>query len=323
MKIINPLYDLAFKYLMQEERFAKKVLGVILDADVRTVELRQQESVFEDESRMLRVFRLDFKATICDSNGKESTVLIELQKSKFSTDIERFRNYLGMNYMSRPDKKGESENVAGEPLSRYQTESKGIYPIITIYILGYSLPDLPYLAVSVNRDVVNAVTKEKIETRSFFVEYLTHQAHIIQVNRLPEERRTKLEKFLTFFNQAWISDSDYILDLKDVPDEFSDIAQHLNAPLNDDQFRRNLELERQIEYEFYQKDQKLQMLKESLEKQREENMQKAFDLEKERLEKKNIANRLKETAKMLKDLNIPVEDIARKTGLRAEEIEKL
>jgi len=52
-------------------------------------------------------------------------------------------------------------------------------------------------------------------------------------------------------------------------------------------------------------------------------MQKAFDLEKERLEKKNIANRLKETAKMLKDLNVPVEDIARKTGLGAEEIEKL
>ncbi|TVQ19719.1 MAG: hypothetical protein EA361_00580, partial [Bacteroidetes bacterium] len=99
MKIINPLYDIAFKYLMQEERFARKVLSVILDSEVVSVSLNQQEAVYEDKSKLLRIFRLDFKAIIRDSSGKTSTVLIELQKSRFPTDIERFRNYLGMNYI--------------------------------------------------------------------------------------------------------------------------------------------------------------------------------------------------------------------------------
>lgn len=31
MKIINPLYDRAFKYLMENERLAKKVISVLLD----------------------------------------------------------------------------------------------------------------------------------------------------------------------------------------------------------------------------------------------------------------------------------------------------
>ena len=98
MKIINPLYDKAFKYLMENNKLAKKVLSVILDVEVTEVTLIKQETILPDERRGLTLFRLDFKAIIKEDDGRSKTVLIELQKSKYPTDIQRFRNYLGANY---------------------------------------------------------------------------------------------------------------------------------------------------------------------------------------------------------------------------------
>jgi len=50
MKIVNPLYDIAFKYLMENNRLAKKVLGVILETEVEELVLSQQETVFPEQS---------------------------------------------------------------------------------------------------------------------------------------------------------------------------------------------------------------------------------------------------------------------------------
>ncbi|MFO7722712.1 MAG: hypothetical protein R6V49_05755, partial [Bacteroidales bacterium] len=99
MKIINPLYDKAFKYLMENEKFARKVIAVILDEEVESVSLRPQETMQPDTHRGLTLFRLDFRADIRQADGTLKTVLIELQKSKFATDIQRFRAYLGSQYM--------------------------------------------------------------------------------------------------------------------------------------------------------------------------------------------------------------------------------
>jgi len=69
MKIINPLYDTAFKYLMQNERLAKKALGVMLGQEIIELSLGQQETIFPDEKRGLSLFRLDFKAIIKEPDG--------------------------------------------------------------------------------------------------------------------------------------------------------------------------------------------------------------------------------------------------------------
>ena len=246
MKIINPLYDKAFKYLMENNKLAKKVLSVILDVEVTEVALSQQETIVPDQIRGLVMFRLDFKAVIREADGSKKTVLIELQKSKFPTDIRRFRNYLGANYLEKKKDNEEKPDVTEEKPLEYQS----IYPIIAIYILGYNLDDLPYLAVTVNRDVINSVSKEKLNVTSFFIEHLTHQAHIIQVLRLPPKQQTRLEKFLVLFNQAWCTDQGFILDLQNIPEEFEDIARYLQGPLMDDDFRRHLEAEEQLDYIF-------------------------------------------------------------------------
>lgn len=258
MKIINPLYDNAFKFLMQNERIAKKILSVILDQEILELTLSQQETVVPDEKRYLTLFRLDFKAVILTKENTKQTVLIELQKSKFSTDIQRFRTYLGMNYIH-----SETETVNDKPI-------KKSYPIITVYILGYNLNDLPYMAVKVNQCIIDAVSKKEIKVNSFFVEHLTHRSHILQVNRLPENRRTKLEKLLLFFNQAWCTNERFIINLQEVPKEFEDIARYLQSPVSDDNFRRRLIAEEEIDQIFDEQELKYMKI---IEEERDKNIQ--------------------------------------------------
>ena len=305
MKIVNPLYDNAFKYLMQNNKLAKKVLSVILDVDVVEVTLGHQETIFPIEDRGLRLFRLDFKAVIKEADGNRKTVLIELQKSKTLTDIQRFRNYLGANYMAKR-KKG---NTAEETTVAYQS----MYPIITIYILGHNLDDLPYMAVTVNRDVIDSVSKKKINVSSFFIEHLTHQSHIIQVRRLPEKRQTRLEKFLVLFNQAWCTDEGYIIDLQDIPHEFKDIARYLQGPLMDDEFRRYLDVEDEIDDIFDEKESKYFKL---LEKHKE-----AEKREKEERKQKEILT--VKLVRQMKKYGATYNEIAKETGLSKADIEKL
>ncbi len=48
-------------------------------------------------------------------------VLLELQKSKFPTDMQRFRNYLGTNYIHIDKKSGEKGNAATDGEIYYRT----------------------------------------------------------------------------------------------------------------------------------------------------------------------------------------------------------
>ncbi len=295
---------------MENEKLAKKVLSVILDVEIEEVKLEHQETVLPYERTILTLFRLDFKALIKEADGTRKTVLIELQKSKFSTDIQRFRNYLGSAYLAKPV---DLQNIVEEPKAEFIAP----YPIITIYILGYNLDDLPYMAVTVNRDIVNSVNNEKIEVKSFFIEHLTHQSHIIQVRRLPKKRRTRLEKFLVFFNQAWCTEDGYIIDLQEIPREFLDIARYLQGPLLDETFRRNLLAENQLDQIFEQQEKKY--LKKIAEVEQNEKEPRIRE-EEERRQKEAITLKL---AYLMKKSGATPDDIIKETGLSAEKINDL
>lgn len=320
MKIINPLYDRAFKYLMENERLAKKVISVLLDKEIEELSLGQQETILPDEKRGLTLFRLDFKAIIKEPDGTSKKVLIELQKSKFPTDIQRFRNYLGSNYLSKPAKR-----------EKVDYEKKELFPIITIYILGYKLDDLPYLAVKVNREVIDSVSNEPIDVKSFFIEHLTHESHIIQVLYLPEQRRTRLEKFLTLFNQAWISDQDYILDLQDIPSEFKEMAKYLHAPLQDESFRRQLAAEEEIDIIFDEQEARfLKQIEEAKQKEQEAKQREQEAKQREQEAKQSELNAIQnknelaiKLAKQLKKLGVPANEISIETGLSIAELKRL
>ena len=42
MLVANPIYDIVFKYLMEDERIAKTILSALLKKEVTAVEVRRQ-----------------------------------------------------------------------------------------------------------------------------------------------------------------------------------------------------------------------------------------------------------------------------------------
>lgn len=64
MLIANPIYDVVFKRLMENERVAKFFIGTLIGQTIETVEVKPQEFTYIDQLAGLAVFRLDFIATI-------------------------------------------------------------------------------------------------------------------------------------------------------------------------------------------------------------------------------------------------------------------
>ena len=82
MVIANPLYDVVFKRMMENDKVAKFFIGTLLEQTIETVEVKPQEFTYVDELAGLAVFRLDFIATIKTDSGEYKKVLIEIQKLK-------------------------------------------------------------------------------------------------------------------------------------------------------------------------------------------------------------------------------------------------
>jgi hypothetical protein len=318
MRIINPLYDQAFKYMMDNELIAKKVLSVILEKDVISVQSRASELAMIDKRREIPLSRFDFKAIIRTPENTAQNVLIEVQKSKNPDPIMRFRRYLGKNYLH----KEVFINQDGK-------EEKRSIPIITIYILGYNLPDYNMPAILVNNCVIDAVTKQQIDKKDDFVQLLTHPSYILQIRRLREERRTKLEKFLSFFDQNQRTDDDFILDIneQEIDPEFREIAKHLNLASQDEEIIDKLLAEEDYDSAFDKLENDLeeaQKREEEERKQKEEAQKREEEAQKQKEEAQKQKERLAlELARVLKSVNTPISDIVQKTGLPAEVIEKL
>lgn len=187
--IANPIYDAIFKYLMEDQRIAKTVLSALLKKEVVKVEIRPHEYANSTKDR-ISMFRLDFAATIRDENGKESAILIELQKTWVETETLRFRQYLGTYYNLKDN--GREEN--GQPYA---------LPLVAIYILGHRVGDInePILYVSHGTfDYNGNAVSEGIPNT--FVESITHDSIIVQIPLLNGQINNRLLKVLSVFDQS-------------------------------------------------------------------------------------------------------------------------
>ncbi len=187
--IANPIYDAIFKYLMEDQRIAKTVLSALLKKEVVKVEIRPHEYANSTKDR-ISMFRLDFAATIRDENGKESAILIELQKTWVETETLRFRQYLGTYYNLKDNVREEN----GQPYA---------LPLVAIYILGHRVGDInePILYVSHGTfDYNGNAVSEGIPNT--FVESITHDSIIVQIPLLNGQINNRLLKVLSVFDQS-------------------------------------------------------------------------------------------------------------------------
>lgn len=195
MVIANPIFDVVFKRMMENDKVAKFFIGTLLEQTIETVEVKPQEFTYVDELAALAVFRLDFIATIKTESGEYKKVLIEIQKAKNHIDLMRFRNYLGEQY--------KKEDIIND--------KKVILPITTIYLLGFKLPEIASSCIKVERNYWDLIDKKIIEGKSDFVEKLTHDSFVVQMDRTTGRYQTRLDKLLSVFEQTNFVDDKKII----------------------------------------------------------------------------------------------------------------
>jgi hypothetical protein len=217
-RIANPIYDVVFKYLMEDCESAILLLSEIIGEDIVELDFHPQESIAEiaGRNRCITVYRLDFAAKIRLKEGGYRKVIIEIQKAKFSTDILRFRRYLGEQYRNR-------ENVYHD-----EDGNRKALPIISIYFLGHRLSSTDRAVIKVQRAYYDGITGETLSCREEFIESLTHDSFVVQIPSLQQPYRSRLEQLLSIFDQHR-KVSDHILEINedDYPEEYRGLIRRL------------------------------------------------------------------------------------------------
>ena len=194
MRIANPMYDAAFKYLMDDQAAARLLVGAVLDEEVESLDPLPQERTVRASppgpaGEPLTVRRVDFAATVRTVGGERLRVLVEVQKARFTDEVMRFREYLGRHYADRDN---YDEGADGRRRQR---------PLRAIYILGECLPRTEATVLRVAREYVDEASGERLREREEFVEALSHDCWVVQVPLLASRRRTDLERLLSVFDQ--------------------------------------------------------------------------------------------------------------------------
>jgi hypothetical protein len=236
--IANPIYDVVFKYLLEDADIARDLLSTILGEEVVHLEFKPRETSTES-SEGIKILRLDFKAIIKKKDGTLFKVLIELQKSKQVFDVMRFRRYLGDNYRK------EDQMIEKDGLAVFRP-----LPIITIYFLGFLLNNVPSGVIKVKRDYVDVVTEEILGVKDDFVELLTHDSYMIQVGRLPKESRGKLDRVMQIFSPMYQNKADkHLIDFQgDIYDPLVlRMVERLSRAIAGDEYRDKMDVEDEVD----------------------------------------------------------------------------
>jgi len=327
MEIANPIYDVVFKYLMEDSKVAKIFLSTLTGLEIVHLEFMPQELVLDKKQTKnnkfltalhLSVYRLDFSARIREADGSEKLIIIELQKSKFAHEPLRFRKYLGKQYMN--DSLFQwIQDVSGK-------KSKTGIPILPIYILGERLPGFDHIPIiSVDKCIRDLYTKEILGESNHFIETLFHNGIIINVPALSHKRRNELEVLLSIFDQDNRLKNHHILNVKetDFPEAFRPIIRRLQAANLEKKIRDTMDIEDDLlaylnEYEH--------RIAEEIKEKEEERRQKEEERrqkEEERRQKEEERRQKEEAVSMLRSLGIPADEISKSLNIPLEDILKI
>lgn len=241
MVIANPLYDVVFKYLLEDIQIARELLSVILEEEICELFVKPQESVVKTYTG-INILRFDFTAILKTADGYEPKVVIELQKAKQLLDVRRFRRYLGEHYRKDDEVRDGAEAYNSRPL-----------PIVSIYILGFKLENVPVGIIKVNREYKDVITKEVLHVKDPFVEMLTHDSYVIQVSRLPRQARTKLERVLQVFSPIYEikHDRHQLNFLGDLEEPLvKKMVTRLSRAIASEDMLRKMDIEDEVDYVF-------------------------------------------------------------------------
>ena len=290
--IANPIYDVVFKYMMEDDRVAKLLLSALLQKEVLSLKMRRHEYTGMRQTR-ISLFRIDFSANVRNEDGTENLILIELQKTWLTTETLRFRQYLGTQYLDK-------DNVSSD-----ESEKGYGLPIVSIYILGHKLGDLTEPVIYVRRRYLDYDSNPITEgVPDKFIESLTHDSIIIQIPYLKGRVRNRLERILNVFDQDYcMKGNEHLLEIDEDlfhNDEQILVSRLVKAAVAPD-VRRAMDVEDEILSEIEARDTTI-MLKDKKIKEKEEKIKEKDNELKEKDNKlKEKDNKLKEKDDKLKE----------------------
>jgi hypothetical protein len=305
MLIANPIYDTAFKRLMENQNIAKFFIGTLIEQEVVSLDVKPQEYTHKKSKKTIimpdteydyagiSVFRVDFVAVIKTKTGVHKKILVEVQKSWDIDDIMRFRQYLGEHY-ARKDTVDGTEQVL---------------PITSIYILDFLLPEIESPCIKVQRGYFDLTNNHKALDcePSPFIEKLTHDSYVVQVRRIKNVRmQDKLSQLLSIFEQdKFIINKEYIKDYtyKATDATVLQMVEELCFVVSDDDNRKELANEREfmrtMDAVFGKQSKKLAEQRQVI---AEQNKKLADRKKKNAEQKKELADRKKELTDRKKEL---------------------
>ncbi|MDR3189054.1 MAG: hypothetical protein LBT94_07720 [Prevotellaceae bacterium] len=267
MHIANPLYDVVFKFMMEDEKVAKAFISAIIGEEVVALDFAAQERTLrrpkktsgqdaQKEETFFTVCRFDFSAKIATPNGGFKTVLIELQKAKLSSDIMRFRRYMGLHYENPSNTSGKGR-------------SKKARQLYCIFLLGYDIgiPECPL--IQVDYGVKDVVGKKDLEVTNEFIQSLHHKSWIVQIAQLKQRRRNKVEKLLSIFDQEnRVTANNHIMNVReeDFPACYHPIIRRLRMASESEDVQIEMEMEDDYMEELLEKERLVAQQAETIEK---------------------------------------------------------
>ena len=242
MEIANPIYDVVFKYMMEDNTVAKLLISSIIGEEVINLEPKPQEHTREKDKGAskgeipnLTVYRLDFSARIRLDDGQHKVIIIEMQKADLPTDIMRFRRYLGEQYTDSDNSIANDDGI----------EAMQIY---AIYFLGKELGVYDAPVLSVSPEVRDVSTGAVVHRENKFIEGLHHKSWIVQISCLKERRRNELEKLLSVFDQNNRTSDNHILNVReeDFSEKIRPIIRRLKGAASDSKVKKQMKEEDEI-----------------------------------------------------------------------------
>jgi hypothetical protein len=308
MNIANPIYDVVFKYLMEDSKIAKMLIGLIMGEEILELNFAPQEHTIALRDSPLTVYRVDFTAKIKTEQGFKN-VLIEIQKAKFSSDIMRFRRYLGDHYSNK-------ENTYTEQVGSIQIKKP--LPIVSIYFLGYPLKGINAPVIKVHRHYYDVIDDhQKITQKAEFIESLTHDSFIIQIPCLREKYRNDLECLLSIFDQHKKISDGHILNVNeaDFPEKYRSVIRRLQVAISETEVQETMNIEDEILEELQNKE---RQHAQEMEKAVEKAVEKAIEEKDKVIEQKNKDLEAKD-----KDLEAKNKDLAAKEAVIKKLMEEI
>ena len=314
MHIANPIYDVVFKFMMEDNKVAKAFLSAIIQEEVVELDFASQERTArvkderkktkketEAETTQYTVCRFDFTARIALPGGRFKTIMIELQKAKLASDVMRFRRYLGLHYQNADNAYGETNN----------RKARQIY---CIFLLGYDIgiPERPVIRVDARtKDVV---TNEEVSVSNEFIESLHHRSWIVQIDQLKRRRRNDLEKLLTIFDQTNRTKSHYFLNVneEDFPEIYRAIVRRLRMAAESEDIQIEMEMEDDFLKELQDKERMIAQKEKELEDEKKLNKEQKKINRKQKKALKEKDKALEEKEKALEEKDKALEELKKR-----------